>query len=86
MYLLVWFDDVIMTSPALLSDVEHTSSWLLAIRVGVALIGLGGVNLVILMVSPKVISTFPLLPNTIPYSKLVLLLSWQGFFNLAVFF
>ena len=41
-----WLDDVIMTSPALLTDTVLTSSELLAILVGVALIGLGGVNLV----------------------------------------
>ncbi len=36
-----WLGDVIMTSPASLTDVVHTS---LAIVVGEALIGLGGVN------------------------------------------
>jgi hypothetical protein len=36
---------------------------------GVALIGLGGVNLVFLRVSPKFITTFPMLPDPIPYSE-----------------
>ena len=39
-------DDVIMTSPALLTDAVHMSLELLAIVVGVAFIGLGGVKLV----------------------------------------
>ncbi len=52
-----------MVSSSLLIDVGHTSSWLLAIRVGVALIGLGGVSLVFLTVSPKFISTFLVLPE-----------------------
>ncbi len=39
-----WLDDVIMTSPALLTDAVLTSSELLVILVGVALIGLGGVS------------------------------------------
>jgi hypothetical protein len=38
-----WFDDVIMMSPALLTDAVLTLFELLAIIVGVALIGLGGV-------------------------------------------
>jgi hypothetical protein len=38
-----WLDDVIMTSLLLLTDAVLTSSELLAILVGVALIGLGGV-------------------------------------------
>jgi hypothetical protein len=38
-----WLDDVIMTSPALLTDAVLMSSELLAILVGVAFIGLGGV-------------------------------------------
>jgi hypothetical protein len=38
-----WLDDVIMTSPVLLIDAVLTSLELLAIAVGVALIGLGGV-------------------------------------------
>jgi hypothetical protein len=41
-----WLDDVIMTSLALLTDAVLTSLELLAIVVGVALIGLGGVKLV----------------------------------------
>jgi hypothetical protein len=38
-----WLDDVIMTLPALLTDAVLMSSELLAILVGVAFIGLGGV-------------------------------------------
>ncbi len=38
-----WLDGVIMRSPALLTDAVLTSSESLAILVGVALIGLGGV-------------------------------------------
>jgi hypothetical protein len=38
-----WIDDSIMTSPALLTDAVLTSLDSLAIVVGVALIGLGGV-------------------------------------------
>jgi hypothetical protein len=45
-----WLDDVIMTSPALLTDAVLTSLELLAIVVWVAFIGLGGVKLVFLMV------------------------------------
>jgi len=37
---------------------------------GVALIGLEGVNLVFLQVSPKFITTFSMLPDPIPYSEL----------------
>ncbi len=48
-----WLDDVIMTSPALLTDAVLTSFELLAIVVGVAFIGLGGVKLVFLTVSPN---------------------------------
>ncbi len=40
-----WLGDVIVTSPALLTDVVLTSLESLAIVVGVALIRLGGVNL-----------------------------------------
>jgi len=36
---------------------------------GVALIGLEGVNLVFLRVSPKFITTFSMLPDPIPYSE-----------------
>jgi hypothetical protein len=53
---------------------------------GVALIGLGGVNSVFLIVSPKFISTFPVLPNLIPYLELELLSSLQRFLDLALNF
>jgi hypothetical protein len=72
-----------MASPALLNDVGLMSSWSLAIRVGVALIGLGGVNLVFLKVSPKFIAIFPMLSDPIPYSESELLSSLQRLFNLA---
>jgi hypothetical protein len=53
-------------------------------RVGVALIRLGGVNLVFLMVSPEFIALFPMLPDQIPcFSELELLLSLQRFFDLV---
>jgi hypothetical protein len=39
----VWSDDIIMTSPASLTDAVLTSLESLAILVGVAFIGLGGV-------------------------------------------
>ncbi len=58
-----------MTSLALLTDIGHTSSGLLAILMGVALIGLGGVNFVFFMISPKLNSTFLVLPNPSPYSE-----------------
>ena len=52
----------------------------------VALIGLGGVNFVFLLVSPKVITTFPMLPDLIPYSESESLLLLQCFRLLGVFF
>jgi hypothetical protein len=61
-----WLDDVIMTSPALLTDVVLASLELLAMDVGVAFIGLGGVKLVCTTVS--LISTiFLVLSNPTPY-------------------
>jgi hypothetical protein len=71
---LFWLDDVIMTSPALFTDVVHTSSELLPIVVGVALIKLRGVNFVFLMVSPKYNSTFLVLPNPTPYQARIAVL------------
>jgi hypothetical protein len=64
-----WLDDIIMTSPALLTDTVLTSFELLAILVGVAFFGLGGVYLVFVMVSPNLM-TFLVLPNPAPYSEL----------------
>jgi hypothetical protein len=56
-----------MMASALLNDVRHTlSSGLLAILVGVALMGLGEVNFVFLTVSPKFISTVLVLPDPAP--------------------
>jgi hypothetical protein len=46
-----WPDDVIMASPALLTDTVLTSLESLVIVVGVAFIGLGGVDLVLLIIS-----------------------------------
>ncbi len=67
-----WLDDVIMMTPALLTDPVLTSSELLAIVVGVAFIGLGGVKLVFSMVSPN-LTTFLVLPGPTFYSELELL-------------
>ncbi len=71
-----------MTSSALLNDVGRMSSWLLAISVGVALLGLGGVNLVFLMVSPKFNPDFLVLSNPISYSLSESLSSLQHFLDL----
>jgi hypothetical protein len=64
-----WLDNVIMMSPALLTDAVLTSLELLAIVVGVAFIGLGGVKLVFSTVSPN-LTTFLVLPNPTPYLEL----------------
>ncbi len=64
-----WLDDVIMTSLALLTDVVLASLELLAIVVGVAFIGLGGVKLVCSMVSLNITNSL-VLPNPTPYSEL----------------
>ncbi len=69
-----WSDDVIMTSPALLTDAVLTSLELLAILVGVAFIRLGGVSLVFLTISPNFM-TFLVLPDPTPYSESELLSS-----------
>jgi hypothetical protein len=63
-----WLDYVIMTSPALLTDAVLTSLELLAIVMGVAFIGLGGVKLVFLMVSHN-FTIFLVLPNPTPFSE-----------------
>ncbi len=63
-----WLGDVIMMLPALLTDIVLTSLELLAIVVGVALIGLGGVTFVFSMVSPNLIN-FLVLHNPTPYSE-----------------
>jgi hypothetical protein len=76
---LFWLDDIIMTSSALLTDIVLRSLELLAIVVGVVLIGLGGVNFVFLMVSPNLISNFLVLPNPTPYLESELLSSYQHF-------
>ncbi len=76
-----------MKLPAPLNDVGHMTLLLLAITLGFALIGLGGENLVFLMVSPtKFITIFPLLPNLIHYLELESLLLWQCFFSLVLSF
>ncbi len=64
-----WLDGVIMTSPALLIDAMLTSSESLAIVVGVAFIGLGGVKFIFSMVSPN-LTTFLVLPNPTSYLEL----------------
>jgi hypothetical protein len=63
-----WLDDVIMTPLALLTEVVLASLELLAIVVGVALIGLGGVNFVCSMVSLN-FTDFLVVPNPTPYSE-----------------
>jgi hypothetical protein len=68
------FDDIIMMSSALLTDAVLTSFELLAIAVGVAFIGLGGVNLVCTMVSSNFTNVL-VLPNPTPYSESELLSS-----------
>ncbi len=57
-----------MTSPALLIDAVLTSLELLVILVGVALIGLGGVSVVIITVSPNFLN-FLVLPDPTSYSE-----------------
>jgi hypothetical protein len=52
----------------------------------VALIGLGGVNLVFLQVSPKFITTFPMLPDPVPYLEFKSLLLRRRVRFLATFF
>ncbi len=61
-----------MTSAASLTDAVLMSLKLIAIVVGVALIGLGGVKQVFLMVSPNS-TTFLVLPNPTPYPESELL-------------
>jgi hypothetical protein len=58
-----------MTPPASLTDAVLTSLELLAIAMGVAFIGLGGVKLVFLTVSPN-FTFFLVLPDPTPYSEL----------------
>jgi hypothetical protein len=69
-----WLDDVIMTSLALPTDAVLTSLELLAIVVGVAFIGLGGVKLVFSMV-PLNLTIVLVLPDPTPYSESELLSS-----------
>jgi hypothetical protein len=61
-----------MTSPALLTDAVLMLFGLLAIVVGVAFIGLGGVMFVCTTVSPK-FTIFLVLPDPTPYSESELL-------------
>jgi hypothetical protein len=63
-----WLDDVIMTSLALLTDIVLASLELLAIVVGVAFIGLGGVKLVCSMASLN-LTNFLVVPDPTPYSE-----------------
>jgi hypothetical protein len=69
-----WLDDVIMTLLALLTDAVLTSLEMLAIVVGVAFIGLGGVKLMFSTVSLS-LTIFLVLPNPTPYSESELLSS-----------
>ncbi len=69
-----WLDDIIMTLLASLANVMLASLELLAIVVGVAFIGLGGVKLVCSMVSLN-LTNFLVLPNPTPYSESELLSS-----------
>ena len=62
-------DDATVTLSSLLNDIRQLSSLSLSAIVRVALIGLGGVNFACLQVSLKFISTFPMLPDPIPYSE-----------------
>ncbi len=64
-----------MMSSALLTDIVLKSSGLLTIVVGVALIGIGGVNFIFLTVSPNLVSIFLVLPNPTPYLESDLLSS-----------
>jgi hypothetical protein len=80
---LFWLDDIKVMSSTMLIDVRHTSLVSLATIFGVAFIRLGGVNLVFLMIYPKLSTTFPMLPNPISYSKLESLLLHQHFFHLV---
>jgi hypothetical protein len=63
-----WLDDIIMMSPALLTDALLTSLEMLAIVLGVAFIRLGGVMLILTMVSPN-LTTFLVLANPTSYSE-----------------
>jgi hypothetical protein len=67
-----WLDDLIMTSLALLTDILLASLESLAIVVGVAFFGLGGVKLVCSTVSLN-LTNFLVLPNLTPYSESELL-------------
>ncbi len=67
-----WLDDVIMMSLALPTDAVLTSLELLAIVVGVAFIGLGGVKLAFSTVSLN-LTIFLVLPDPTPYSESELL-------------
>ncbi len=71
-----------MTSSALLNDTGWMSSLLLAMSVGVALIGLGGVNLDRFTISPRFNPDFLILLNPISYLQSELLLSLWGFLDL----
>jgi hypothetical protein len=64
-----WLGDVIMTSPALLTEAVLMSLELLAITVGVAFIGLGGVKLICTTVSSN-FTNILVLPGPPPYSEL----------------
>ncbi len=67
-----------MTSSALQTEAVLRSLQLLAIVVGVALIGLGGVKFVFSIVSP-ISTSFLVLPDPTPYLELELLSSYWHF-------
>ncbi len=80
-----WQGDIIMMSPALLTNSMLTSLELLAIVGGVALIGLGGINFVVSMVSPN-LTNFLVLPNPTPYLESELLSSYWLFCTILLNF
>jgi hypothetical protein len=61
-----WLGDIIVTSSASLTDPVLKSSELLAIVLGAAFIGLGGVKFIFSMVSLN-LTNFLVLPNPTPY-------------------
>jgi hypothetical protein len=75
-----------MASSLLLTGVRLKPFLSLVTSLVVALIGLGGVNLVFLQVSPKVLTTFPMLPDPIPYLESESLSLLRRFHFLVSFF
>jgi hypothetical protein len=73
-----WLGDIILPSSVLLTDAVLTSLELLAIVVGVAFIGLGGVKSNFLTICHN-LANFLVLPNPTPYLELESLSSYQRF-------